>query len=198
MSLFSLVLTLFLIANPIGNSPAIIALIKDFDFARQKRIMLRESLIALCLAIFFQYLGEMFLGHLHIENYSVTIAGGVLLLIVALKMIFTPALSGPGITAATREPLIVPIATPLISGPGLLTIIMIYAQQENNLTLTLSIVLAWIGVTAVLVGAPYMQKALGRRGLIALEQLMGMLLTLMSSEMIVSGIQRFLETLKNS
>jgi multiple antibiotic resistance protein len=191
VSLITMAITFFLVANPIGNSPAIIALIKDLDFERQKRVMLRESLLALFLALFFQYLGKLFLGQLEINIFTLRISGGILLLIVSLGMIFSSSQKKTA-TPLKREPLFVPIATPLITGPGLLTIIMFVAQQEqNNLKVTLAIGLTWIGVTASLLAAPYLNKILKRRGLIALEQLMGLFLTLMATSMIIKGFVEF-------
>ena len=194
MSIFNIALTLFLVANPIGNSPAIIALIKDFDFDRQKKIMFRESLFALFIALFFQYFGELFLGHLNIQNYTVSLCGGLLLFLVALNMIFSPSVSNT-ITTKKKEPLIVPIATPLISGPALLTIIMLFTQKEDPLKISISILLAWTAVGGLLMFAPYLQRILHRRGLGALEQLMGMILSMMAVEMIVQGLTLFIKAL---
>lgn len=194
MSIFNIALTLFLVANPIGNSPAIVALIKDFDFEVQKKIMFRESLFALLIAIFFQYFGELFLGHLNIQNYTVSLCGGVLLLLVALNMIFSPNVSNT-ITIKRKEPLIVPIATPLISGPALLTIIMLFTQKEDPLKISLAILISWVAVGGLLMLAPYLQKILHRRGLGALEQLMGMILSMMAVEMIVQGLTLFIKAI---
>lgn len=194
MSIFNIALTLFLVANPIGNSPAIIALIKDFDFEVQKKIMFRESLFALLIALFFQYFGELFLGHLNIQNYTVSLCGGVLLLMVALNMIFSPSVSNT-VTLKRKEPLIVPIATPLISGPALLTIIMLFTQKEDPFKISLAILISWIAVGGLLMFAPYLQKILHRRGLGALEQLMGMILSMMAVEMIVQGLTLFIKAL---
>lgn len=195
MTLIHIALIFFLVANPIGNSPAIIALIKDFPFERQKAIMFREAIFALLIALFFQYFGNLFLGHLNIKDFTVTLCGGILLLIVAINMIIAPSTTASTETVK-KEPLIVPIATPLISGPALLTIIMLYTQKESHLAITASIFLAWILVTAVLVAAPYFQRILGKRGLAALEQLMGLLLALMAMEMIVNGTTTFINKME--
>lgn len=153
-------------------------------------------MLALLIALFFQYFGEIFLHSLKIQNYAVTIAGGILIFLVALGMIF----SGGHVEDSQKpkqEPFFVPIATPLISGPGLLAMIMFYSQLENNnLKISMAILIAWIGITAVMTGAPYLQKLLGKRGLLALEQLMGMVLALVSIEMIVKGSDQFLKTIQ--
>jgi multiple antibiotic resistance protein len=190
---FALALTFFLVANPIGNSPAIIALVKDFDFQRQKIILFREAIFALLLALFFQYFGELFLNHLHVHDYAVTLSGGILLFLVALGMIF-PAIPVAGtIEIQKQEPYFVPIATPIISGPGLLAVIMLKAKLEpSDFKISMAILIAWVGVIIVLTTAPYLQKILGKRGLLALEQVMGMVLTLISVEMLVKGVRLFL------
>ncbi|MBA3238420.1 MAG: MarC family protein [Parachlamydiaceae bacterium] len=196
-SVLSTAIAFFLIANPIGNSPAIIALIKDFDFARQKKIMLRESVYALLLALFFQYVGEVFLNQLKIENYTLSFAGGILLLLVALDMLFHTRPASEIAVGQKKDPVFVPIATPLISGPGLLSMIMVFSQSEqNNLEISLAILLAWVGITAVLVSAPYLNRVLGNKGLAALEQIMGLLVAMMAIDMIVSGTQLFIKTFR--
>jgi multiple antibiotic resistance protein len=195
VSILQLAMIFFIVTNPIGNSPTIVALIKGHDIRKQQKILFRESMFSMILAIFFLFLGESFLGTLHIQNFALRMSGGVLLFLVALKMIF----SSNGEDRAEvpkQDPFIVPIATPLLSGAGLLTMIMLYSQQEaNDLKILLAILVAWIGVTGVLVAAPYMQMFLGKRGLAALEQLMGMLLAMIATEMILKGMTLFLAAL---
>ncbi len=194
MTILSIAFTFFLVANPIGNSPAIIALIKDFDLEKQQKIMFRESLVALIIALFFQYFGDLFLGELNIKQFTVSLTGGVLLLLVALDMIFSPHVSSKTVTKK-REPVIVPIATPLLAGPALLTIIMLFTQKEDPIKISSAICLAWVAIGALLMCAPYLQKILKKRGLGALEQLMGMILSMMAMEMIVQGLKLFIEVL---
>lgn len=188
-------LTFFLVANPIGNSPTILAILKDFDFERQKKIVFREAMIALLIALFFQFFGEIFLNLLRINQYALVLTGGLVLFILALQMLFHKPEDKQN-HQTRQEPFIVPIATPMISGAGLMTFIMVNAASEmNNVKITLAILIAWVGVTTVLVTAPYLQKLIGRRGMAALEQVMGMVLGLMSMQMIVNGIMLFLKTL---
>ncbi|MGK5594946.1 MAG: MarC family protein [Parachlamydiaceae bacterium] len=195
MSLFQIALTFFLVTNPIGNSPTVLALVKNYDFDKQKRILIREGVISFVIAIFFQYLGEKFLGLLHVSDFAMTLCGGILLLVIALGMIF-PKSEVNTQQMPKQEPFIVPIAIPLLSGPGVLTMIMLLARQEaNDLKISIAIFLAWAGVIGVMTAAPYMQRVLGKRGLTALEQLMGMILSMISMAMIVSGVSLFLKTL---
>lgn len=195
MSTLAMALTFFLVANPIGNSPTILALLKDYDFERQKRIVFREAMISLLIALFFQFFGELFLTMLRINQYALILTGGLVLFLLALQMIFHKPEDKQN-PQAKQEPFIVPIATPMISGAGLMTFIMVNAASEmNNLKITSAILIAWIGVTFVLVTAPYLQKIIGKRGMAALEQVMGMILGLMSMQMIVNGSMLFIKTL---
>lgn len=192
---FAIAIIFFLVANPIGNSPTILSLIKHCDFSRQKKIVFREAMIGLFIALFFQYVGEMFLGMLKVSDYALTLTGGLVLFLTALQMIFHKPESADDMSSK-QEPFIVPIATPLITGPGLMTMIMVTSKEvDNNLTITFAILITWIGVTLVLVGAPYVQKLVGKRGMAALEQVMGMILALISISMLFNGIHLFIKTL---
>lgn len=197
-SIFQIALVFFIITNPIGNSPAIIALIKNHSLKGQQRILFRESMFAMILAIFFLYLGETFLGGLNIEIYALTLSGGIILFLVALKMIFSNN-SSEYVEKPKQDPFIVPISTPLLSGAGLMTMIMLYAKQEESQFKILSaILLAWIPITAILVFSPYLQIFLGKKGLAALEQLMGMLLAMVAMQMIVKGSSLFISALMST
>ncbi len=157
--------------------------------------MLREGLFALGLALFFQYFGEKFLSALQVQNWALTLTGGTILFLTALMMIF-PKHETSDSKVEKQEPFFVPIATPLLSGAGLLTMIMLYSKQQNNdLLITGAILLAWVGILAVLVSAPYIQRIFGDRGMIALEQLMGMILSFIAIEMLVNGSYLFSQTL---
>jgi len=195
---FSIALVFFLVANPIGNSPAILSLVKDYSFERQQKIILREAVISLIIVLFFQFFGEIFLGMLKISDYALTLTGGLVLFMVALQMIFhKPEIEGS--SATKQEPFIVPIATPLISGPGVMTMVMISAKEANdNIKITLAILIAWAGVISILAASPYLQKLIGKRGMAALEQIMGMLLGLISMGMIINGVKLFLKTLNQA
>lgn len=195
MDIFKLALTLFLITNPIGNAPAILSLVKDFEFSRQKRIIMREGFIALLLALFFQYFGEPFLKSLQIQDYALMLSGGIIILLTSLGMIFSEGGDSESPVEKT-EPFIVPIATPLLSGSGLFSLIMISSKLlDNNLMLSSAILLAWVGILAVLYISPYLLQRLGKYGLSALEQIMGLLLVFMATELILKGSAKFIKTL---
>ncbi len=192
MLIFNIALTLFLVANPIGNIPTFVSLVKDFEFSRQRSILIREAIFSMILAYGFLFLGGPFLNLIRIDQYSVSIAGGILLFIVALNMVF-PEAPDQSKEKPLQEPFIVPIATPLICGGGVFTTLIIHSQNNTSLlSLSLGILVAWLGVIGVVSSAAYLQKILGKRGLLAMEQLMGMLLTMLAVEIIGSGIHTFI------
>lgn len=180
-------------ANPIGNAPVIVSIVKDFAFERQRIILFREAIFSFLLAVFFLFAGDRFLHAIEIQPYAVSMGGGTILFLIALNMIF-PSHNGNDKEKKREEPFIVPIATPLISGGGVLSTILFYsAKEQNDLKILLACIIAWIGVTVVVVSAAYLQKLLGRRGLLALEQLMGMILAMISMEIIVKGLHLYLK-----
>jgi len=194
-SIFRLALTYFIIINPIGNLPAIAAIIKDFDFQHQKRIMFREGIFTFIVALLFQFIGEYFLGLLKIDPPALSLTGGTLLFLCAVGMLFTKPQSDAS-TRVIQEPFIVPIATPLLAGPGTMTFIMVSAAREPNaFKITGAITIACMGVLTILMVGPYLQRALGKRGLAVLEQITGTVLLLMAVAMISQGIQTFVRSL---
>ncbi len=193
MEIWQIALALFLVANPIGNAPVFVSIVKNFDFKRQRIILFREAIFSFLLALFYLFIGEWFFTLLQIKPYAISLAGGTVLLLIALSMIF-PKYETDGKDRKPEEPFIVPIAIPLISGGGVLSTIMYFSSQEQNmLKMFFACVIAFTGVTAVVVGSAYLQKILGRRGLLALEQLMGMILAMISTEIFVKGFTMFLK-----
>lgn len=193
MSLLSMALMLFLMANPIGGIPAFVALVKDFDFHHQRRILLREAIFSGLIAYFLLFLGEPMLKLIHVEEYAVRISGGILVFLVALTMIF-PTDPGPqkeGKTQA-RDPFVVPIAVPLITGGGVFSLIMLLSKQEGFYRTGLAILFAWLAVIPIVVCSSYLRKILGKQGLLATEQLMGMLLAMLALEILTTGLHMFI------
>jgi len=198
VSLIQVAFVFFLIANPLGNLPGFVSLLKDFPFQRQRQILLREMFFALCICLFFVFFGDLLLNMLMVRTFTLTIGGGIVLLLTALGMIFSigkTETDGPQETATLREPFVVPIATPLIAGGGLLTTVMLYSHQLPKAIVTIALLLAWIPVFAIAFAAPYLQKLLGRRGLAATEQLVGMLLLMIACDLISRGLGAFIHSL---
>ena len=188
-------MTFFLLTNPIGNTPAILAILKKIPIERQRIILLRETFFCFLLATAFLIVGEYFLDLLAIKDYTVSFSGGILLFLVAIAMMF-PHHAIDNAEASDKEPLLVPIATPLLGGGALFTGMMIYAHQENNdFKVFGALVISFIAVAAVLWSAPSLNKRLGDKGMLALEQLMGMILCMLSVEMMIKGCYSFIQSL---
>ena len=196
MTLFSIALSLFLLMDPIGNVPLYISFLKGIPPERQRKIIVRELLIALGIIILFAFLGEGLMNFLNVREDTVQIAGGIILFLLCLKMIF-PVPHDPNESLPHEtEPFIVPLAVPLVAGPGVLAAVMIYAKQENNEWVMLgAILIAWIFSLVILLASSLLKKFLGWRGIIALERLMGLILTLISIQMLLSGISSFVQHL---
>lgn len=197
--IFSIALSLLIVANPIGQAPLFLSLIKGFPLERQRIIMVREIIASFCIAIFFALLGEYFLDLLQVKTYTVGMCGAIVLFMVALGMIFPKHEVGDEeLTPSLSEPFIVPMATPLLAGPALLTTIIFYAGQgTSQLTLLSAIVACWVMIGSVLITTPYLRLLLGKSGLTALEQMMGMLLILMSTNMFLNNLGDFLHILQH-
>ncbi|MCF7851700.1 MAG: YhgN family NAAT transporter [Simkaniaceae bacterium] len=193
---FSLALSLFLLMDPIGNIPFYISILKHVEAKQQKRIIARELIIALFTILFFAFLGDVILTVLHISTPTLSIAGGTILFLIALKMIF-PSNDSPFHTSEiTKEPFIVPLAIPLVAGPSILATVMIYAKQEiHSLYLAGAIIVAWLISFSILIFSNQIQKTLKQKGLEACERLMGLVLILLSTEMFMEGIKAFIRSI---
>lgn len=193
MSLLSLTISLFLLMDSIGNLPIFLSLLKEIPAKRQRVIILRELLIALGAMIFFYYVGEVLLNALGVKQHTVIIAGGIILFLISLKMIF-PARKSPDVDVhdVSKEPFIVPLAIPLVAGPAVLAAIMLYSHQDgNNWVILSAIVIAWAASTLILLSGTFLKKILGWRGIIACERLMGLILTLIAVQMFLEGVSLY-------
>jgi len=187
---FGMALSMFFLMDAIGNVPIFLALLKNVSRKRQLMVITRELFIALAVIVLFYFIGNSFLDALGISDQSLKIAGGIILFLISIKMIF-PSQQNPS-ASLKEEPLIVPLAIPLIAGPAILATVMIYAGQSLPAVYTLSSIgIAWLASTLILLGAPFLNKILGERGLTALERLMGLILTLIAIQMFLDGISSF-------
>ncbi len=194
MSILSIAFSLFILMDPIGNIPFYISFLKGIPPKRQRQIVVRELLIALVIIMFFNFLGDWLLTFLHIQNDTVQIAGGIILFLLCLKMIFPTPHDPNESLSHDSEPFIVPLAVPLVAGPAVLAAVMIYSRQEDsNLIMLGAISLAWAASLLILIASSFFQRILGWRGIIALERLMGLVLTLIAVQMFLSGIAAFIQ-----
>lgn len=191
--LFSIVVTLFLIMDPLGNVPVFLSVLKNVNPDRRRAIVIREVLIAYGVLLIFMLLGDHALRVLHIEQETVSIAGGIVLFLIALRMIFPQTGGGYG-EPSDGEPLVVPLAIPLIAGPSAMASLLLLqrATPEGTVTLWMGMTIAWALTAAILIAAPFFYRILGERGLTAMERLMGMVLVMISVQMLLNGTSEFL------
>ncbi len=189
----SSVITLCLVMDPFGNIPLFISALKKVAPERRKAVLIRELAIALAISVAFLFLGKWFLRMFGIHSFSMSIAGGIILFIISMKLVFNNN-DEPHTNPKEEEPFIVPLAIPLVAGPAVLSIIMILSAQQPNKLLTLSALLtASIINSAVLMLSFPISNLLGKKGLVAIERLTGMILVLMSVDMVMGGISEFMK-----
>ena len=193
MTTLSAALLLFLILDPLGNIPVFLGLLKPLPGHRRRVVLVRELLIALAVLLAFMWGGKYVLDAMHLRQESVSIAGGIVLFLIGLKMIF-PSAEGMFGEVPEGEPFIVPMAIPLVAGPSGMAAVMLLASQEPDRMgdWTLALVLAWAATAALLFSATYLYKVLGMRALTAVERLMGMLLVAISVQMLLDGVAAYL------
>jgi multiple antibiotic resistance protein len=189
-NLISLSLALFILMDPIGNIPLFSVLLKGFSPKRQRRIILRELLIALGVILLFVFFGDFIFDLLQVKEDAVLIAGATILFLISLKMIFPPEKTGKEPLA--KEPFIVPLAIPLVAGPAVLTSVMLYARQNPNSLVITAICIAWIASAILLLGSSFLKHWIGEKGLLVGERLMGLLLTILAVQMFLKGLRYFL------
>lgn len=184
-------ISLFLLMDSIGNIPIFLSILKELNPKRQRFIIFRELMIALFVIIGFYFLGNLLLGFLHISQQAVLVSGGIILFIIALKLIFSSkSQSNNGYSSEEdKEPFIVPLAIPLVAGPAVLAATMLYARQDISiLTCIAAIVIAWIASTIILLSAVFLKRLLGDKGILACERLTGLILIMLAVQMFLDGI----------
>jgi len=193
MTIYSAAILLFLVMDPLGNIPLFLTVLKDIPPEKRRTIIIRELLISLVVLIIFLFSGRFILRALDLSEPSLSIAGGIILFIIALKMIFSSA-DAPFNVSPDKEPFIVPLAIPLIAGPSAMASVLLLSTREPDRIAEwlLALICAWIVTAIILILSTHLSRALGHRGLIAMERLMGMILTNLSVQMFLNGIGKFL------
>ena len=192
--LLSAAILLLLVIDPFGNVPLVVSILQPVPSRRRGRIVLRECAIAYVLLLGFMFGGHAFLTLMRLSETSLSIAGGVILFLIALKMVFSRHPEGVFGDSTSGEPLIVPLAIPAIAGPSAMATVMLMASREPERieTWVLALSLAMVVTTAVLAGAGRLQRLLGERVVRAFERLMGLVLTAVAIEMLLGGIRSFI------
>jgi len=195
--LLSAFVLLFLVLDPLGNLPVVASLLKQLDSARRARVVIRECFIAYLMLLAFMFGGRQFLDVMHLSEISMSIAGGVILFMIAIRMVFKPDENVFG-ESLDHEPFIVPLAIPLIAGPSALATVMLMVSREPaKLGIWIGAMTAAMIVSAILlVMGEKIERWLGKRAMEAIERLMGLILTAIAVEMLLGGIKQFLLQVK--
>ena len=193
MTIASAALLLFLILDPLGNIPVFLSLLRTLPPRRQRIVLAREMLIALVVLMLFLWGGRYALELMHLRQESVSIAGGIVLFLIGLRMIFPPPEGLMG-ELPEGEPFIVPMAIPLVAGPSGMAAVMLMGSQEPDRmgAWSLALMIAWVATAAILFSSTYLYKWLGSRVLTAIERLMGMVIVAISVQMLLDGLTAYL------
>ena len=194
MTIISAAIVLLLILDPFGNLVTINTLLSDLPGRKRQRIIVREALIAYGILVAFLFGGNPLLSFFGVESHTLRISGGIILFLIALGMVFPVRSSMPATLEA--EPFIVPIAMPLIAGPSAIAALLVMARSEPQMVLDwlAALSLATLISGTILWASPWIFERLGKRGALAVERLMGMLLIILSVQMMLDGIEQYLQS----
>ena len=193
MTVISAALLLLLVMDPFGNITFFMTTLKHVDPRRQRMIIIRELLIALAILVLFLFTGPTILSVLNISERALSIAGAIILFLISLRMIFPG--TGVGFDDELQgEPFVVPLAIPFVAGPSAMASVLFIMSQEPARwpEWLFAVIVAWFITGSILYLSTSIHKFLGRRGLIAIERLMGMILTTIAVQMLLSGIADFM------
>jgi multiple antibiotic resistance protein len=196
LTLYGAAATLFLIMDPFGNIATFLSVLASVPQRRRKKIIIREMLIALVILMLFLFFGKYILEGMQITEPALSISGGTILFLIAVKMIF-PTGGGGDMRPPESEPIVVPLAVPLIAGPSAMAMVILFSTQapEKMLLWFFALLIAWSLSALILISAETLSKLLGPRAIKAIERLMGMILTTMAIQMLLSGIASFVSSL---
>lgn len=197
-SILSAATVLVLVMDPLGNVPLFLTVLEQVRPERRQRVLVRELLVALVFLVAFAFFGGQLLELVGIRQESVSIGGGIIIFLIALRMVFPApkgSSGGPDVDEEKEEPLVVPLAVPLVAGPSAFATLILLGQGKNGLAvgpLIGALVLAWAVTSGILLLSGWFRRILGRRGLIAVERLMGMLLVALAVQMFLDGARDYL------
>jgi MarC family membrane protein len=196
VDIISATILLVLVMDPFGNMPLVISVLKDVDARLRTRLVLRECGIAYVALLAFMFGGDKFMHLLRLSDNALAIAGGLILFLIALRMVF-PHAEGIFGDSGEKGSFIVPLAIPAIAGPSALATVLLLVSREPQRIFdwVAALSLAMLVSTLVMVSAQRISGWIGRRGVIALERLMGLVLTAIAVEMLLAGIERFIAQL---
>lgn len=186
---------LFLILDPLGNIPIFLSLLKNVAPERRRYVLMRELVIALVTLFVILFCGSYVLKLMQLRIESVSIAGGIVLFLIGVKMVFPPREGGVFGDTGAGEPFIVPMAIPGVAGPSAMAALMLMANSQPGRTADWSIALfcAWLVTALILLSSTYLFRLLGHSVLTAIERLVGMLLVALSVQMFLDGLTAYVK-----
>ncbi|MDH3608278.1 MAG: NAAT family transporter [Gammaproteobacteria bacterium] len=194
MNLIQATVLLFLIMDPVGNLPIFNSILKNRPAHESVKIIIRELVFAYLLLIGFLILGDYVQSYLSLRVSTLHIAGGIILLLVALGMVF-PGI-GMKMVDGNEEPFFVPLAMPLVAGPAAIAIVLILgsSQPANTITWVIALSISWSLAALILVPSPWVFKFIGEKAARILERLMGMILIMLAVQMFLNGVELYVGT----
>lgn len=192
MTLESATITLFLVFDPLGNLPLFLLALRHVAPERQRRVVLRELLIALAVLMLFLFLGNELMNLLGVSRSALGVAGGLILMLIALRMVFPQ--KDDAQDRFEGEPFIFPLAIPYIAGPSsMATVVLLQsAEPARWLTWTAATLLAWLACVPIFLYCNKLRDWLGERGLKAMERLMGLVLVTIAVDMLMKGAAQYI------
>lgn len=189
----SALVLLLLVLDPFGSLPIFISVMRNVAPERRNRVALREAAIAFGVLVVFMFGGQVFLSVMRLSERSLEVAGGVILLIIAIRMIFASGGEVYANDGKAREPFIFPLAVPLLAGPSAMATVLLLAsrQPERLLHWIGALTVAMVVSGVVLLLADRIRKWIGGSMVSAIEKLMGLVLTAIAVEMILAGLKRY-------
>ncbi len=192
MRIFFNAITLLLIMDPLGNVPPFLSTLKHVQPERRRKVLVREILLAYIVLLVFLFLGKYLLQLLSLQEETISIAGGIVLFLIALRMVFPS--DGVAGETLSGEPFLVPLAIPLVAGPSTLASLLLLQSTSNSTwQLWVALTLAWAATAVILLSSTMLYRLLRERGLIAVERLMGMLLVMLAVQMFINGVAKFMK-----
>lgn len=192
--MISVVVTLLLVMDPLGNVPLFLSVLRAVPAERRRTVLVREILLAYLVLLVMLAAGQYVADYLQLRQETIAIAGGIVLFLIALRMVF-PSEGGLIGEPIEGEPFLVPLAIPLLVGPSTLATVLLLEQSGALTTglLFVAVTIAWAVSGVILLGSTVLYRVLRERGLIAMERLMGMLLVMVAVQMFMDGVAEFMK-----
>ena len=189
-------LTIFLVIDPFGNAPFFNSVLGHIDQGKRPKIIAREMVIAFFILLGFLLVGNHFLKFMGLSSPALSIAGGFLLFIISLRMIF-PTAELVSSQSVNQIPFLVPLAVPMVAGPSTISVLLLLSSHQPGRLIewSLSLFIAWFVAAIILIFSPYFLKIIGPKLTIAIERLMGMILVILATQMLLNGVRLFIKSL---